>query len=318
MSNHEEVNAAETDTPQVGPNTPQATDVQRLAHEELLRTIENLECIADNRGTLVSMSKEVRDRLIRAAGKISNPGRAARRQVQKAHKQQRREALEKETAADEVLLAQTGIRTHFSVRQLKAPTPPEPFETPLPPTSDHPAEHFRGRLNVARNCYICKRDYDLLHFFYDSMCPDCAEFNWKKRNQTADLTGRYALLTGGRVKIGFHAGVKLLQAGAHVIVTTRFPRDAAKRFLAEPDSADWRHRLQTHGLDLRHTPSVEAFADHLNDTLHLKQRLPDGTAATRLLRSLDGRRTTTRGIVAVRGSTDSGVARSVAGCETDL
>ncbi len=242
-------------------------DHTSISNEEFQRVIELLEKVATDRGLLLPLSKESRDRLIRAASKISNPGRAARRQVQKAHQRQQRAALEKEKAKDEQLLAQTGIRTHFSVRQLKSPTPPEPFETPTPPTGDHPPENFKGELNVARNCYICKRDYRLLHFFYDSMCPDCAEFNWKKRNQTVDLAGRVVLLTGGRVKIGFHAALKLLQAGAHVIVTTRFPRDATKRFLAEEDSEQWRHRLQLHGIDLRHTPSVEAFADHLVETL---------------------------------------------------
>lgn len=235
--------------------------------KNLLSVIDVLEQIAEDRGLLLPLSKADRDRLVRAASKIAHPGRAARRQVQRAHRKQQRESLEREKTQDAVLLAQTGIRTHFSVRQLKAPTPPEPFETPLAPTSDHPAAHFVGRLNVARNCYICKRDYRLLHFFYDSMCPDCAEFNWKKRNQTADLSGRCALLTGGRVKIGFHAALKLLQAGAQVIVTTRFPADATKRFLGEEDSDSWRGRLQIHGLDLRHSPSVEAFADHLNATL---------------------------------------------------
>ena len=32
------------------------------------------------------------------------------------------------------------------------------------------------------------------------------------------------------------------------------------RYAQEPDYADWRERLQIHGLDLRHTPSVELFA----------------------------------------------------------
>jgi NAD(P)-dependent dehydrogenase (short-subunit alcohol dehydrogenase family) len=65
------------------------------------------------------------------------------------------------------------------------------------------------------------------------------------------------------VKIGYQAGIKLLRSGAHLIVTTRFPRDAAARFAAEADFADWGARLEIFGLDLRHTPSVEAFCRHL-------------------------------------------------------
>jgi NAD(P)-dependent dehydrogenase (short-subunit alcohol dehydrogenase family) len=67
-------------------------------------------------------------------------------------------------------------------------------------------------------------------------------------------------VTGARVKIGFHAALMLLRSGAHVFVTTRFARDAASRYAAEPDFATWSDRLEIFGLDLRHTPSVEAFA----------------------------------------------------------
>jgi len=98
------------------------------------------------------------------------------------------------------------------------------------------------------------------------MCPACAEFNFHKRTETADLRGRVALLTGGRVKIGYQAGLKLLRAGASLIVTTRFPRDSAARYAEEPDFAEWGHRLEVFGLDLRHTPSVEAFCQTLLNT----------------------------------------------------
>ena len=74
-----------------------------------------------------------------------------------------------------------------------------------------------------QNCYICKKDYSTIHHFYDQLCPACAELNFVKRTETADLRGRVALLTGGRVKIGYQAGIKLLRAGAQLIVSTRFP-----------------------------------------------------------------------------------------------
>ena len=95
------------------------------------------------------------------------------------------------------------------------------------------------------------------------MCPSCADFNFFKRSELADLTGRTALITGARVKIGYQAALKLLRCGADVIVTTRFPRDSAQRYAAEPDFEQWRDRLEIFGLDLRHTPSVEAFCQHL-------------------------------------------------------
>ncbi|HMI90888.1 MAG TPA: SDR family NAD(P)-dependent oxidoreductase, partial [Polyangiales bacterium] len=90
--------------------------------------------------------------------------------------------------------------------------------------------------------------------------------NHAKRSQTAQLAGRVALITGSRVKIGYQAAIMLLRAGARAIVTTRFPRDAAARYAREPDFDDWGDRLEVHGLDLRHTPSVEAFARHLLST----------------------------------------------------
>ena len=117
-----------------------------------------------------------------------------------------------------------------------------------------------------QNCYICKKDYSKIHHFYDQLCPKCAELNFFKRTETADLRGRVALLTGGRVKIGYQAGIKLLRAGAQLIVCTRFPRDSAMRYAAEPDFKDWGGRLEIFGLDLRHTPSVEAFCKHLLTT----------------------------------------------------
>jgi NAD(P)-dependent dehydrogenase (short-subunit alcohol dehydrogenase family) len=100
------------------------------------------------------------------------------------------------------------------------------------------------------------------------MCDACGEFNYAKRAQTADLSGHHALVTGARVKIGFQASLKLLRAGAHVVVTTRFPVDAAERYAKEADFAGFGARLQIHGLDLRHAPSVEIF------TRFLLERLP--------------------------------------------
>src|SRR5690606_41967619 len=98
------------------------------------------------------------------------------------------------------------------------------------------------------------------------MCMECAEFNCRERTETADLRGRVALLTGGRVKIGYQAGLKLLRAGCSLIVTTRFPRDSAQRYAPEPDFAAWGHRLEVFGLDLRHTPSVGALCARLHAT----------------------------------------------------
>ncbi|MBZ9752705.1 SDR family oxidoreductase [Deinococcus sp. HMF7604] len=115
-------------------------------------------------------------------------------------------------------------------------------------------------------CYICKERYALAHSSNPALCPACGTLNAQKRSARADLTGRTAVLTGGRIKIGYAASLKLLRDGARVIVTTRFPQDAAQRYAQEPDVQEWRDRLALYGLDLRDLRSVQAFIEHLQDT----------------------------------------------------
>ncbi|CAN5263110.1 SDR family NAD(P)-dependent oxidoreductase [soil metagenome] len=118
-----------------------------------------------------------------------------------------------------------------------------------------------GHLLVARPCYICKQKYTQVDAFYHQLCPDCAQFNHARRDARTDLTGRRALLTGGRAKIGMYIALRLLRDGAHTTITTRFPNDAVRRFHSMPDSADWLHRLKIVGIDLRDPAQVVALAD---------------------------------------------------------
>jgi len=112
-------------------------------------------------------------------------------------------------------------------------------------------------------CYVCKQQYRDIHFFYHSLCPSCAEYNYAKRQQRTDLKGRVAFVTGGRIKIGYATVLKLLRDGARVIMTTRFPHDAAHRYAQEADFETWKHQLKIYGLDLRNLPQVEIFINHL-------------------------------------------------------
>ncbi len=118
-----------------------------------------------------------------------------------------------------------------------------------------------GTLLKARACYICKQPYTLVDAFYHQLCPDCAQLSHAKRDARTDLTGRRALLTGGRAKIGMYIALRLLRDGAHTTITTRFPRDAVRRFTSLPDSADWIHRLKIVGIDLRDPAQVIALAE---------------------------------------------------------
>jgi NAD(P)-dependent dehydrogenase (short-subunit alcohol dehydrogenase family) len=190
---------------------------------------------------------------------VSRPDALARRRVVKAARIERRKARVERI---ESVLADTGIRKLRRERSFTTPTYFPPADT-----GQHDADDpdFR-EATEPQHCYVCKEHYATVHHFYDQLCPECAAFNFRKRTELADLRGRVALLTGGRVKIGYQAGIKLLRSGAHLMVTTRFPRDSAQRYASEPDFGDWGHRLEIFGLDLRHTPSVEAFCHHLLTT----------------------------------------------------
>ena len=262
-SSSEPADDASVDPPTVDPPT---TESGQLSAQQLASVADALEQIAQDRSLLAQLSNDERQRLLRYASQVALPDRNSRRRLRKAFHQQKQQEQEALRQQDEQALAQTGIRRQYSVRQLKKAEPPAPPDQ-LPPQLESDANAAAPsdppELKLDRCCYTCKARYRQLHHFYDALCPACAELNWTKRLQTADLSGRYAIVTGGRVKIGYQAALKLLRAGAHTIVTTRFPRDATRRFLEEPDHADWSDRLEVFGLDLRHTPSVEALASHL-------------------------------------------------------
>jgi NAD(P)-dependent dehydrogenase (short-subunit alcohol dehydrogenase family) len=118
-----------------------------------------------------------------------------------------------------------------------------------------------GTLIRPRPCYQCKIRYVQVDAFYHQLCPDCAALNRQRREARTDLRGRRALLTGGRAKIGMYIALALLRDGAETTITTRFPRDAARRFAAMADSGDWLGRLHIVGIDLRQVAQVVALAD---------------------------------------------------------
>eukprot|EP00939_MAST-03C_sp_MAST-3C-sp1_P005436 g5436.t1 len=122
-------------------------------------------------------------------------------------------------------------------------------------------------LRRPRSCYTCKTRFRSLHHFYDQLCPACATLNWTKRMQEANMKEMNILLTGGRVKIGFQCGLKLLRCGANLIVTTRFPKDATRRYLEQKDASEWCDRLKIIGLDLRDIGRLEMFCDKLTESL---------------------------------------------------
>ncbi|WP_435878809.1 SDR family NAD(P)-dependent oxidoreductase [Streptomyces klenkii] len=126
------------------------------------------------------------------------------------------------------------------------------------------ATQIVGILERPRSCYTCKGRYTEVDAFYHQLCQPCAAENRARRDARTDLTGKRALLTGGRAKIGMYIALRLLRDGAHTTVTTRFPNDAIRRFKAMEDSADWLHRLKIVGIDLRDPAQVVALADSVS------------------------------------------------------
>ncbi len=220
------------------------------ASEDLREAIELLERLAADWRQLRDLPDEDRRRLHRAIAALSTPDPQAKRKRQKAAK---KDTVQRE----ETLLHETGIRA----RRRPIVTTPNvfpPADEPRTTNGERRTPNGEPRTS-GRVCYVCKATYAQLHPFYDQLCPACAAFNFAARTELADLRGRVALLTGGRVKIGYEAGLKLLRCGARLIVTTRFPRNAAARYAQEADFGEWSDRLEIFGLDLRHTPSVETF-----------------------------------------------------------
>jgi NAD(P)-dependent dehydrogenase (short-subunit alcohol dehydrogenase family) len=199
------------------------------------------------------LSESERIELQRAAGLLSRPDRES---LKKRNKAIRKEKRSLNIMSERAARASTGIRSAREAAVFMAPRMLSGPEIPRDVVE----------LNSPRNCYICKAEFTKLHYFYDALCPECADFNYTKRFQTADLNGNTALITGARVKIGYQAALMMLRSGARVIALTRFPTDAALRYSKEEDFPQWRHRLQIFGLDLRHTPSVEIFARHIEET----------------------------------------------------
>jgi NAD(P)-dependent dehydrogenase (short-subunit alcohol dehydrogenase family) len=226
-----------------------------LADDDVLACVRVLRAIEADRSHLARLAPERRRELLMLAGLVAKPERHDVTKMGKAFRRAKREAKQ---VHDREVMEQAGLRI-----QRRSPIyAPLWLERPKP---DVPGD--RPQYHRERACYVCKQPFARMHRYYDSMCNACGDFNYAKREQTADLSGHHALITGARVKIGFQASLKLLRAGAHVVVTTRFPIDAAERYSREPDFSAFSERLEIHGLDLRHTPSVELFARFLVERL---------------------------------------------------
>jgi NAD(P)-dependent dehydrogenase (short-subunit alcohol dehydrogenase family) len=176
-----------------------------------------------------------------------------------AKRERRRRKRETEAAADRAVVELTATGSASRIDD----------ETAGLPLSSTARGASAGTLTVPRACYICKTKYVQVDVFYHQLCPECAAMSHAKRDARTDLAGRRALLTGGRAKIGMYIALRLLRDGAELTITTRFPRDAVRRFASLPDSTEWLQRLRVVGIDLRDPAQVVALADDVASRGHL-------------------------------------------------
>lgn len=241
---------------------------QEVTIEEIDQCITTLEKLISNTNTIFDISEERRVALMKAAGMLSRPNKE---EFKQRKKDSEKAAKRKIAARNKDARKKTGIRSAREATVFVAPK--------LLPVSEI-RNTEQPELSSPRNCYVCKTEFTKLHHFYDTMCGECGDFNYAKRFQTADVKGQVAIITGSRLKIGYHIALMLLRGGATVVATTRFPVDAALRFSREDDFTSWGHRLKIHGLDLRHIPSVEIFCNFIEQRYQRLDILINNAAQT--------------------------------------
>ena len=246
-----------------------AKEKLKLENQEIESCISVLNFLLENGDQLTQLSAEQRVALMKAAGQLSRPDKKEIKKRNKAVKFTRKQA---NILNDKKERAKAAIRTARESSIFEAPK-----QISFQPKTENAEKKI---LSAPRNCYVCKAEFQELHHFYDSMCESCGDLNYAKRFQKTDLTGQVALITGSRLKIGYHATLMLLRSGATVIATTRFPADSAIRFSKEEDYEEWSDRLKIHGLDLRHVPSVELFANYVEQNYHRLDIIINNAAQT--------------------------------------
>jgi hypothetical protein len=199
---------------------------EKLTEVEINSCISVLEHLLHNGDQLIHLSEEQLLKLMKAAGQITRPDKA---EIKKRNKSVKVARKQDEITHNRKARAATSIRSARMSSIFKAPV-----QVAL---SASTSENKKNSLLSEQNCYVCKTPYSEIHHFYDSMCKVCGDLNYAKRFQTCDLTGQIALITGSRLKIGYHATLMMLRSGATVIATTRFPADSAIRFAKEKDFA---------------------------------------------------------------------------------
>ncbi|NPD47768.1 MULTISPECIES: SDR family oxidoreductase [unclassified Lentimicrobium] len=241
---------------------------EKLSQKQIDECLAVLQTLNEDIDQIFDIPEDKRLALMISAGQLSRPSKEEFTRRNKASKKVRKQKLK---LKDKLARNTTGIR---SARDASV------FVAPIMIAAGNENTEKDIPLESPRDCYVCKESFGKLHHFYDTMCKECGDFNYAKRFQTTDLSGQVALVTGSRLKIGYHITLIMLRAGAKVIATTRFPVDSALRFSKEPDFEKWGHRLKIHGLDLRHIPSVEIFCNYIEQQYEKLDILINNAAQT--------------------------------------
>src|SRR4029079_5948928 len=166
-----------------------------FSDDELRACVRVLRAIEADRSHLTRLTREQRRELLTLAGLVAKPERHDLVRMAKAFRRAERDAAKEQ---DRKAVERAGLR----VQRRAAVFTPLWLEPPKPQDLDE-----LPRLNKERDCYVCKRPFAQVHRYYDSMCEPCGDFNYAKRELTADLDRHYALVTGARVKIGYPAAL---------------------------------------------------------------------------------------------------------------
>jgi len=111
-------------------------------------------------------------------------------------------------------------------------------------------------------CFLCLKSE--AYVLRRGLCEDCTNLNQKMIEVKADLRGKFAIVTGGRIKIGLRIALRLLRDGCFVIVTTRFAVNGWKVFSEQPDFELWSQNLRILALDLQDLNAINAFLESVN------------------------------------------------------
>ena len=116
-------------------------------------------------------------------------------------------------------------------------------------------------------CYVCKTklNIDNIHNFYGNLCKKCGDYSYSFREMKLNFTGRIAIVTGGRVKIGYYIATKLLSYGCKVLTTSRFPKDTLLKYKNDPDYEKWKNNLIIYPIDFRIFESTVKFINFIKD-----------------------------------------------------